>query len=213
MGKDGRDRLRSEGTGSSRRTLERARRQGPFDVRSRPASRRTGSSQHSSLDPVHGVTSDGLLRSRCIRHADDKKAREVRREDAKPVAKPAVPARSGFQKHHRVRTEPPVVKPGLKTRPPSGKQAPPAPEGGRVFRPGKNEAPSASTLDALVTRLNELEDARKDGDLDLPNGDRVRVTNLAKVFWPELGITKGELLVLRAGVAWRFRPWTTGHFR
>ena len=44
------------------------------------------------------------------------------------------------------------------------------------------------------TRLNELEDTRKDGELALPNGDTLRVTNLAKVFWPELGITKGDLL-------------------
>jgi hypothetical protein len=118
---------------------------------------------------------------------DDKKARAVRREDAKPVAKPAVPARSGFQKHHRVRTEAPVVSAGLKIRPPSGK-----PAGSKASK--KAAAPSASALDSLVTRLHELEDARKDGDLDLPNGDRLRVTNLAKVFWPELGITKGELL-------------------
>ena len=105
---------------------------------------------------------------------DDKKAREVRREDAKPVAKPAVPARSGFQKHHRVRTE-----------------APGREKSGSGLVSSGNESRS---LNALVTRLNELEDARKDGDLDLPNGDRLRVTNLAKVFWPELGITKGELL-------------------
>jgi bifunctional non-homologous end joining protein LigD len=137
-------------------------------------------------------TSDGLLRQPVyLGTRDDKKARDVHREDAQPVAKPAVPSRSGFQKHHRVRSEAPGVSPGLKTRPPSGKRAPAAPEGGRAFRSGKN---AASALDALVTRLNELEDARKDGDLDLPNGDRLRVTNLAKVFWPELGITKGELL-------------------
>jgi bifunctional non-homologous end joining protein LigD len=30
--------------------------------------------------------------------------------------------------------------------------------------------------------------------VSLPNGDSLRVTNLAKVLWPDLGITKGELL-------------------
>jgi len=53
----------------------------------------------------------------------------------------------------------------------------------------------------LVEQLAELERARKDGDVLLPNGDSLRVTNLAKVFWPELGITKGELLRYYASVA------------
>ncbi len=57
----------------------------------------------------------------------------------------------------------------------------------------KAEAP-ADPLMALVARLHALEDARKDGELRLPNGDSLRVTNLAKVFWPALGLTKGDLL-------------------
>lgn len=54
---------------------------------------------------------------------------------------------------------------------------------------------------AVVDQLRGLEDAKKDGDLLLPNGDRLRVTNLRKVFWPELGITKGDLLRYYAEVA------------
>jgi bifunctional non-homologous end joining protein LigD len=54
-------------------------------------------------------------------------------------------------------------------------------------------APSSAELARLIGRLHDLEDARKDGDLDLPNGDRLRVTNLAKMFWPSLKITKGDL--------------------
>jgi bifunctional non-homologous end joining protein LigD len=46
----------------------------------------------------------------------------------------------------------------------------------------------------LLDRLRELEDSRKDGELVLPNGDRLKVTNLAKLFWPKLRITKGDLL-------------------
>jgi bifunctional non-homologous end joining protein LigD len=49
-------------------------------------------------------------------------------------------------------------------------------------------------LQAVIDRLRELEDARKDGELALPNGDRVSVTNLSKVFWPALKLTKGDLL-------------------
>jgi len=53
----------------------------------------------------------------------------------------------------------------------------------------------------LLAQLNDLEDAREDGDLTLPDGDTLRVTNLAKVFWPALGITKGDLLRYYAEVA------------
>ena len=56
----------------------------------------------------------------------------------------------------------------------------------------RQQAPDA--LGELVKQLQALEDARRDGDLVLPNGDRLRVTNLSKVFWPDLKITKGELI-------------------
>jgi bifunctional non-homologous end joining protein LigD len=56
-------------------------------------------------------------------------------------------------------------------------------------------------LETLVETLHEMEEARRDGLVDLPNGDRLRVTNLWKVFWPELKITKGELLRYYAEVS------------
>jgi bifunctional non-homologous end joining protein LigD len=59
--------------------------------------------------------------------------------------------------------------------------------------PAKAETP-ADPLTALLAHLHALEDARKDGALRLPNGDTLRVTNLAKVFWPALKLTKGDLL-------------------
>jgi bifunctional non-homologous end joining protein LigD len=49
---------------------------------------------------------------------------------------------------------------------------------------------AASVLDQLIA----LENARKDGFVTLPDGERVKVTNLAKPFWPALKITKGELI-------------------
>src|SRR5574338_47658 len=52
----------------------------------------------------------------------------------------------------------------------------------------------SALLEAILDRLSELEDARKDGVVDLPNGDSLKVTNLHKVFWPKEKITKGELL-------------------
>ena len=42
--------------------------------------------------------------------------------------------------------------------------------------------------------LTETERARRDGDVVVPRGGTLRVTNLSKVFWPAHGITKGELL-------------------
>ena len=51
-----------------------------------------------------------------------------------------------------------------------------------------------SDLAPVTAQLRALEDARKDGELTLPNGDRLKVTNLAKLFWPALKITKGDLL-------------------
>jgi bifunctional non-homologous end joining protein LigD len=60
---------------------------------------------------------------------------------------------------------------------------------------GANGANSANgATGALIDQLRALEDARRDGELTLPNGDRLKVTNLAKVFWPDLKLTKGDLL-------------------
>jgi bifunctional non-homologous end joining protein LigD len=57
----------------------------------------------------------------------------------------------------------------------------------------------------VIDQLRALEDARRDGELVLPNGDRLKVTNLAKLFWPARAspkplrgeggaLTKGDLL-------------------
>jgi bifunctional non-homologous end joining protein LigD len=60
--------------------------------------------------------------------------------------------------------------------------------------PATEVAITRKDIDLLLARLRTLEDARRDGELTLPNGDRVKVTNLAKVFWPSLKLTKGDLL-------------------
>jgi bifunctional non-homologous end joining protein LigD len=58
-------------------------------------------------------------------------------------------------------------------------------------------------LAAAIARLRVLEDAQKDGDVELPGRHTLRVTNLAKRFWPALGITKGELMRYYVGIS----PW------
>jgi bifunctional non-homologous end joining protein LigD len=50
-----------------------------------------------------------------------------------------------------------------------------------------------ASLAALVDHLRALEDARRDGTLELPDGQRLAVTNLHKVFWPKEKLTKGDL--------------------
>ena len=45
----------------------------------------------------------------------------------------------------------------------------------------------------LLTQLRELEAARRDGVLTLPDGSRLKVTNLHKIFWPKQKLTMGDL--------------------
>ncbi len=56
-------------------------------------------------------------------------------------------------------------------------------------------------LSALVGQLQDLEDRGKDGAVVLPDGDRLDVSNLRKVFWPKPGFTKGDLLRYYARVS------------
>ena len=112
-------------------------------------------------------TSDGLLRQPVyLGMRSDKKAKDVRREEAAAPAAPALPAHPGWKKNRRL----------------------PSP------KPREAPAPASPELSAILDRLSELEGAKKDGDLVLPGGDTLRVTNLAKPFWPKLGLTKGDLL-------------------
>jgi bifunctional non-homologous end joining protein LigD len=57
------------------------------------------------------------------------------------------------------------------------------------------------TTNDVLDQLRALEDARKDGVLSLPDGDTLKVTNLHKLFWPKLKLTKGDLLRYYARVA------------
>ena len=49
-------------------------------------------------------------------------------------------------------------------------------------------------IDALCDQLRALEASRKRGVIRLPDGSEVPVGNLHKVFWPEPGLTKGDLV-------------------
>ena len=71
-------------------------------------------------------------------------------------------------------------------------------------RPPPRRAPGAAArLDTsgVVEQLQTLEASRKDGRITLPDGDTLDVTNLHKIFWPDLGRTKGDLLRYYAQIA------------
>jgi bifunctional non-homologous end joining protein LigD len=55
--------------------------------------------------------------------------------------------------------------------------------------------------DSVVEQLRALEDARRDGTIELPDGSRLGITNPHKVFWPAQKLTKGDLLRYYAAVA------------
>ena len=81
--------------------------------------------------------------------------------------------------------------------PKRGRPAPRAPAGTR--RSGR-ETPGVPG-GALVEQLREIEDGNGNGVLALPGNERLEVTNLRKVFWPELRLTKGDLLRYYARVS------------
>jgi bifunctional non-homologous end joining protein LigD len=71
-------------------------------------------------------------------------------------------------------------------------------------RQSRGKAGATSPIDPdnpVVEQLRALEDARRDGSIELPDGSRLGVTNLAKPFWPKLNLTKGDLLRYYATVA------------
>ena len=51
-----------------------------------------------------------------------------------------------------------------------------------------------TSLSHVIEQLQALEDARRDGTIELPDGGRLGVSNPHKVFWPQGKLTKGDLL-------------------
>jgi bifunctional non-homologous end joining protein LigD len=137
-------------------------------------------------------TAEGLLRHPVyLGMRDDKNPRDVRREEAATSPKPALPPAGRYSRNRRterpVSMERPVFRPA-ETRPAGLSPKEPA---------GLAEAERRRTgrsIQDLLDLLRDLEKTKKDAEIELPNGDRLRVTNLAKLFWKSLGITKGDLM-------------------
>jgi bifunctional non-homologous end joining protein LigD len=135
-------------------------------------------------------TSDGLLRQPVyLGTREDKKARNVVREDRTPKPAPKLAAPAIWRSR---------AKRGRDSF--SGKRVPTSVSENTPRKApdpqflAKKRAKTSPDLFVLVGQLTELEQAKKDADIRLPNGDSLRVTNLAKVFWPELRVTKGDLI-------------------
>ena len=125
-------------------------------------------------------TQEGYLRQPVyLGLRDDKPARSVIREEKSRTGVDDVDLRG----HLIVAKKPAPAKTG-KTKKPA------VPAG---------EKPLANA--AIVDQLNELQANKKDGVIQLPDGQTLRVTNLAKPFWRALKITKGDLLRYYAEVA------------
>jgi bifunctional non-homologous end joining protein LigD len=133
-------------------------------------------------------TDEGLLRQPVyLGLRDDKNAREVVAERASAKGTKSQGKSAGATKSQRKSAE---------------ADPPPVPKGTRPWRGAKpKRAEYAAGADGVVEQLREMEKAKRDGEILLPNGDKLRVTNLAKILWPAIKGTKGELLRYYATVA------------
>jgi bifunctional non-homologous end joining protein LigD len=98
-----------------------------------------------------------------------------------------------------VRKEPDAQLPRSAATPPRRRRAAPA---RRPASPATTETIAAdrgraavtrATVASLLDQLDTIQDAGGDGVLELPGGERLDVTNLRKIFWPGLKLTKGDL--------------------
>ena len=76
---------------------------------------------------------------------------------------------------------------------PAVPRVPAIPKGSKGLVSG-SRVPTSNEIDSLVEQLSEFERTRKNGRLKLPDGDWLEVTNLHKVFWPQVKKTKGDLI-------------------
>ncbi len=67
--------------------------------------------------------------------------------------------------------------------------------------PRTPNAESRTTNASVLEQLSELESAKRDGVLTLPDGDTLKVTNLHKIFWPKQKLSKGDLMRYYARVS------------
>ena len=67
------------------------------------------------------------------------------------------------------------------------------PRRGRAAEPKTSAALSKTVVARLLDQIDAIQDGAGNGVLELPGGEWLEVTNLRKVFWPALKLTKGDL--------------------
>ena len=127
-------------------------------------------------------TADGKLRHPTyLGLRDDVEPTKVRREPDVPSQRSAARVRGG--------SAPRAAAP-LKA---SGRRSPDAVSAsGRRKRSPKSDP--GVELGPLLEQLQDLETRRANGVVTLPGGERLEVSNLHKVFWPQGSLTKGDLM-------------------
>jgi bifunctional non-homologous end joining protein LigD len=129
-------------------------------------------------------TDDGVLRQPVyLGLRDDVKPDAVRREP-----EPTLNAKSvrGERQEQGAPPEGPATKEPASVASGAGRTRPAKGKGSRVGDMARSEQ--------LIAQLEQIEQGPGSGVLHLPGGQRLDVSNLRKVFWPKLKITKGELM-------------------
>jgi bifunctional non-homologous end joining protein LigD len=120
---------------------------------------------------------------------DDKNPRDVVREPAATEGEGKVTARGDGE-----------------ARDGKGKTVKSAEPRGTAGRAGKGTSEPAGAA-RIVEKLKALEADRRAGELPLPGGVRLNVTNLDKVYFPRQQFTKGALLRYYAAMSRHILPW------
>jgi bifunctional non-homologous end joining protein LigD len=208
----------SVGTGFDQHELERVSRQ----LDAIATSRSPFADAFKTMEPAHWVrprlvaqvrfaewTSDGLLRQPVyLGLREDKAPKDVHREMPAGAGTPKLPSAGRYRRNRRAPAPsddsvaarrpqaPSVTAPASRSRGTSKSKAAQPHKTAKTAAKPRGSTTTIATRDRkqMIDALRALERARKDGDLALPNGDTLHVTNLTKPFWPALGLTKGDLL-------------------
>lgn len=151
-------------------------------------------------EPAHWVRPDLVAQVRFTEWTADGKLRHPvylgLRDDKRPadIVLPATRTLAAAARPAALAATAPAVR---KSTPASRR----TPARGRKEAAPAGAAASAATSGQLIQQLRAIEDSRKDGTIELPDGHRLGVTNLSKIYWPGPKLTKGDLLRYYAEVA------------
>jgi bifunctional non-homologous end joining protein LigD len=186
------------GTGFDQKELERVWNL----LRVREADRSPFSERIKTNEPAHWVRPDLVAQVRFTEWTADRKLRHPvylgMRGDKSAADVTAEPAVSATGRNKQRRTAPSARAAGvaaaevrhLTVASPGPARATPREAKGVVRQ-----------IDRVAQQIRALEDARKDGTIELPGGHRLGITNPAKIFWQGLQLTKGDLLRYYAQVS------------